>query len=98
LDENGFEVIEIKGLSIIENTKIGLTKGSAVIDLVKSLNYQDAEGVFISCTNLPTMKLIEKLERDLQKPVISSNTTTLWSMLKKSGHDVKIEGVGRFFA
>jgi len=98
MDENGFEVIDIKGLSIIENTKIGLTKGTAVIDLVKSLNYQDAEGVFISCTNLPTMKLIEKLERDLHKPVISSNTATLWSMLKESGHDVKIQGIGRLFA
>ncbi len=98
LNGNDFEVIEIKGLSIIENIKIGRTKEEAVIDLVKKLNHQDADGIFISCTNLPTMKIIEKLENDLNKPVISSNTATLWSMIKESGHDVKIEGIGRLFS
>ena len=97
LDGNGFEVVEIKGLSIVDNTKIGVTKGDVVIDLVESLNHQDAEGVFISCTNLPTMNVIEKLERTLHKPVISSNTATLWSMMKRRGHEVKIEGIGQLF-
>ena len=98
LNGNGFEVVEIKGLSIVENTKIGETKGEVVIDLVKSLNHQDADGVFISCTNLPTMNIIEKLERMLHKPVISSNTATLWSMIKRSGHEVKMEGIGQLFS
>lgn len=98
LDGNDFEVVEIKGLSIVENTKIGVTKGEVVIDLVESLKHQDANGVFISCTNLPTMKVIEKLETMLHKPVISSNTATLWSMIRRSGHDVKIKGIGRLFS
>jgi len=98
LNGNGFEVVEIKGLSVVENTKIGVTKGSVVIDLVEGLNHQDANGIFISCTNLPTMKVIEKLESELHKPVISSNTSTLWSMIKRSGHEVKIQGIGRLFS
>jgi maleate isomerase len=98
LNGNGFEVVEIKGLSFIDNTKIGVTKGDVVIDLVKSLNHQNADGVFISCTNLPTMNVIEKLERALHKPVISSNTATLWSMIRRSGHEVKIEGIGQLFS
>jgi maleate isomerase len=98
LNGNGFEVVEIKGLSIVENTKIGVTKGEVVIDLIKSLNHRDADSVFISCTNLPTMNIIEKLERMLHKPVISSNTATLWSMIKRSGHEVKIEGIGQLFS
>ncbi len=98
LNGNDFEVVEIKGLNIVENTKIGLTKGEVVIDLVKSLNHQDADGVFISCTNLPTMNIIEKLERTLHKPIISSNTATLWSMIKRSSHEVKMEGIGQLFS
>jgi maleate isomerase len=98
LNGNDFEVVEIKGLSIVENTKIGVTKGDVVIDLVKNLNHQDADSVFISCTNFPTINVIEKLEKTLHKPVISSNTATLWSMIKRSGHEVKIEGIGQLFS
>ena len=98
LDGNGFEVVEIKGLNIVENTKIGVTKEDIVIDLVQSLNHQSADGVFVSCTNLPTMKVIEKLERALHKPFISSNTATLWSILKRIGHDVKIQGIGKLLS
>lgn len=98
LNGNDFEVVAVKGLSIIENTKIGVTAGKIVIDLVKSLNHHDADGIFISCTNLPTMNIIKQLEAELRKPVISSNTATLWSMLNRSSHDAKIEGVGRIFA
>jgi maleate isomerase len=98
LNGTDFEVVEIKGLSIVENTKIGVTKGEVVIDLVKNLNHQDADSVFISCTNFPTINVIEKLEKTLHKPVISSNTATLWSMIKRSGHEVKIEGIGQLFS
>jgi len=31
-------------------------------------------------------KCQEKLEKELAKPVISSNTATLWAMLKKLGY------------
>ena len=41
----------------------------------------DADAVFISCTNLLTLDQIERLERELGKPVISSNQASLWIAL-----------------
>jgi len=42
----------------------------------------EADGVFISCTNLPTAPIIERLENELGKPVVTSNQATLWLGLR----------------
>jgi len=39
-----------------------------------------AEAVFLSCTNLRTLGVIEALERELGKPVLSSNLALAWHM------------------
>lgn len=98
LEGNGFEVLDIRGLGIVENIKIGLTENKIVIDLVRSLDHKNASAIFISCTNLPTMTIIEGLEEELQKPVISSNTATLWSMLRRGGFYMEIQGIGKLFS
>ena len=36
----------------------------------------------ISCTNWRTLDIIPRLEADMGLPVISSNSATLWAMLR----------------
>jgi maleate cis-trans isomerase len=43
------------------------------------------------------MDIIEILERDLGKPVVTSNQVTLWAALKKLGIHERIEGLGKLF-
>jgi len=92
---NGIKVIDIKGLGISDNLKIGKTPKETLLNLVLSLSHKEADGIFISCTNLPTINMIEELETILKKPVISSNTATLWAMLKKIAVPIKIKGYGK---
>lgn len=61
---------------------------------VKALDHKGASGIFISCTNLPTMTFIEKREKELRNPVVSSNTATLWSMPRLSVSDALVQGIG----
>lgn len=92
---NGFHVVDLKGLGILDNLKIGRIDRRTLMDLVLDLNHEQAEGIFLSCTNLPTISVIEELEDLLRKPVISSNTATLWAVLKKVGVPIKINGYGK---
>lgn len=95
LEANGFIVVDLKGLELSDNLKIGRIDEKTAISLVMSLDYKAADGIFISCTNFPTIKIIEKLENNLGKPVVSSNTATLWAMLRKCGALIKIKGYGK---
>lgn len=94
LSDNGFEVVDIKGLGIAENLKIGRVSAQALSELIARLNHKKADCIFISCTNLPTIDCIQKFEDEFKKPVLSSNTATLWAMLRKCGATVKIRGFG----
>jgi maleate isomerase len=51
--------------------------------------------VLLSGTGLPTVAVLEMLERDLGKPVISSNQACLWHALRLAGVREAIPGFGR---
>ncbi|MCS7102655.1 MAG: maleate cis-trans isomerase [Candidatus Korarchaeum sp.] len=95
LERNGFEVLDLKAMKLKDNLEIGRVSTDRLISLVRELDHKRADGIFISCTNLPTIGAIAHLERELSKPVFSSNTATLWAMLRRAGSDIKIEGYGR---
>ncbi len=94
LEGNGFEVIEIKGLGIKENLEIGRQPPWAAYRLAKEVYSEDADALFISCTNFRTLEVLEALEEDLGIPVISSNSASMWLCLKELGIREEIEGFG----
>ena len=51
--------------------------------LVRDTDTDDAQAVFISCTNLPTYDVIATLEAELGKPVLTANQVTIWSALTR---------------
>ena len=85
LESHGYRVIDLKALRIERNTDIGRVSPSTVYRLVRSLDTRNADVVFISCTNLRTIEVIDVLEKDLGLPVFSSNTATAWMTLRTLG-------------
>lgn len=97
LEQNGFSIVKMAGLGLTDNLEIGKLKPTTVFNLIKRVSLPKAEGVFASCTNMPTINAIADLEKTLKKPVVSSNTATLWAMLRKIGHPLQIRNYGRLF-
>jgi maleate cis-trans isomerase len=63
--------------------------------LARRADAGDAQAVLLSGTGLPTVAMLETLERDLGKPVISSNQACLWRALRLAGVREPIAGYGR---
>jgi len=95
LEENGFVIQKIKGLGITDNLKIGEQSPRTVYKLVGEVDTAQSDGVFVSCTNLRTIEVVGRLEKELKKPVVSSNTATLWAMLRKIKYREPVTGLGR---
>ena len=57
-----------------------------------------AEALLISGTGLPTVGIVERLEKDLGKPVVTSQTATLWFALRALGIKDPVRGYGRLLA
>lgn len=92
---NGFRISDVKTLGIKDNLKIGKLTSQDAYELVRELKSEKADGIFVSCTNFATFSSLEKMENDTQKVVVSSNSATLWAMLKKCGVQTGIKGYGK---
>jgi len=88
-----FEIKVLKdiALSLTSSEDMCALEQEEIHKSVKEVDSSDADGVFISCTALKTMGLIDRLEKELDKPVLSSNSATLWYSLRKL--DVKSANV-----
>lgn len=97
LEANGFEVVKIKGLGLESNLDIGRVEYGDVYSLALEVYDPRSQGLFISCTNLRTFKIIKRLEEELGKPVVTSNQASLWATLRSLGLNLEIGDLGRLF-
>lgn len=95
IEAHGIEVLAMEGLGIID-VHIADVSPEEVYQLARKLlaRNHEADGIFISCTDLRSAEILDVLERDVGKPVLSSNQATLWAMLRIAGLKVPIEGFG----
>ena len=56
------------------------------------------DAVFVSCTSLRLASVVEELEAELDRPVVSSNTALLWHLLRLAGVGDDPGGLGRLFS
>jgi maleate isomerase len=56
---------------------------------------QNAEAIFIPCTNFPVVDLITAIETDTGLPVIANITSQLYTAFKAIGMREKINGYGK---
>jgi len=64
-------------------------------ELARQADTPEAQAVLISGTGLPTVGVLERLERELGKPVVSSNQACLWRALRLAGVGEPVTGFGR---
>lgn len=83
LAEYRIEVVSSVGLGLLDHIwKVGYPE---IVEAVTVVDVPEADGLFISCTNVPTYDIISPLERWLGKPVLTANQVTMWSALRLIG-------------
>jgi len=92
-EAHGYSVLKIKGMGCKGPETADVPK-KRIYKLAKEVFISNADGLFLSCTDLRTLDIIEALEYDLNKPVVSSNQATMWMMLRKVGIKEPIRGYG----
>jgi maleate isomerase len=91
LEAHGYKVDIIRGLGLTDNQRIGRVSGEQLVSFIVPAPGSDA--VFVSCTNLPVVHLIEKLEEKHRLPFVTSNQATMWAALRGL-HRNNLDGYG----
>jgi maleate cis-trans isomerase len=67
-------------------------------DLGRAADTATAEALLISGTGLPTAGILDRLEKTLQKPVVTSQAATLWHALQVLRISEAVKGYGRLLS
>ena len=93
LEAYGFEVVSCARLE--GETNIYDETAERAYRLARQVDIADAQAVFLSGVGMPTIDILEVLERDIGKPAISSASAMMWNALRVAGVNASVTGYGR---
>lgn len=87
MEHDGRRVVNIDGLGIEDGLEMAVQSPQRAYRQAVGAHRPNADVHLISCANYRTFEIIEPLETDLGKPVVTSNQVVLWDALEKAGID-----------
>ena len=97
LEDSGFAVTKLCGLNMTRGDEIAELSYEEISRLAREADAKDADSIFLSCTGLRTAAIIEDLEKELGKSVVTANQATIWDCLRIMGIKDLPSGLGRLF-
>lgn len=95
IEDNGVNVVSCDGLNLIDPNLLHHLSSTVIYRLGKAVNTPEADGIFLSCTGFNALDIIDALEQDLGKPVMTSNQVAHWMAFRMAGVGEAIPGYGR---
>ena len=95
--DEGFEVTSNSYFDIEADYDIGKVDQNYLYNVLSEIDLNGAEALFVSCTALPVLPIIDKLEKKLNTTVLSSNQALIWDTLVKINKNNSVEGFGKLF-
>jgi len=92
-----FEVISNSYFDIESDIDIGKVDQNYLYDVLSKIDLKDVDALFVSCTALPVLSIIDKLEKKLNKFVLSSNQALIWDTLETIGKNNSVKDFGKLF-
>lgn len=92
------EVLKEHGLALGGGNAFAAVEPGAWYRLAMEHRDSRADAYFLSCTTIRSTPVIAALERDLGKPVVTSNQAMVWHALRTGGVKDRISGFGRLFS
>lgn len=94
LEDHGIEVLNIGSFCIEGDLEMARLPPEAIRAGAIEANHADADAVFISCTAIRAVEILDDAEAALGKPVLSAIQCLFWDALRLAGYDKPIAGYG----
>ena len=95
LESYSVRVLDLKTFDMLDQFAHAEIEPSEIYSLAKQSDKPESEGIFIACTQMRALDIIEKLERDIKKPVITATQASMWLALKMLKVNMENEGFGK---
>ncbi len=94
----GIACVAEPGLGIEDNFAFAEVPDQTLAAMARAVAARKPDAIAVICTNLPSARLVDALERELGIPVYDTIATAVWKSLRLAGVDAsRVTGWGRLF-
>ena len=95
LIKKNIEVMSFSTFNLDLDVDFARVEPKYLSEILTKLSINDADALFVSCTALPALEILDEVEKKINKPVFSSNQTLIWDTIRSTGYKSPIEGYGK---
>ena len=95
IEDHGLEIAGFTSFHMADDVQMASLPPEAIYQAALEADRPGAEALFISCTAIRACDVVERLERTLGKPVVTSIQAMFWRSLEYAGYSAPIAGYGR---
>lgn len=82
IEAHGFQVLYHEAYGLVSNNDVGRLDPQTPYEMGLRVNRPDADAVMLACGNWWTMSIVERLEQEIGKPVLTTNGVSIWAALR----------------
>ena len=97
LNDNNINVGSFSSFNLEYDSEIAQVSLDSLEKEITKIDLSKVDGLFVSCTALKIVDVLDKIEKKQNTIVISSNQAIIWDCLRSVGVDSKINGYGKLF-
>jgi maleate cis-trans isomerase len=94
LKAHGIDVVKLGTFDMLDMFDHAKIAPDEIYRKVKSITTSESDAVFVACTQLRALEVVDMLERDLGKPVYSAVQASAWQAFEAMHIDPQLETCG----
>jgi len=95
LQKRKIEVDSFSGFNLEYDSDIAKVDPQHLIKIIKDIDYSNVDAIFVSCTALRIVEVLQEIEHLIKKPIVSSNQAIIWDSIRSTKIKSSIEGYGK---
>ena len=97
MSDNNINIESFSSFNLEYDSDIAQVSLDSLEKEISKIDLINVDGLFVSCTALKIVDVLDKIEKKQNTIVISSNQAIIWDCLRSVGVDAKIQGYGKLF-
>lgn len=98
LRDAGFDTVAVASFNQSDDFTVARITSASILNAATTIGArEEVDGVFVSCTSLRALAVIEAAEAKISKPVVASNQVLAWHLMRLAGLSHRATNAGRLF-
>ena len=97
LSKNNLNIDSFSSFNLNYDSEIAQVSFESLIEGISNINLDKVDGLFVSCTALKIVDILDEVEKKFNTTVISSNQAIIWDCLRLLNISTYVSGYGKLF-